>query len=79
MKKWLVSLVIIIAFSGGSIYYLHLNKKNNPKDTFVVVKKDSIVEIAQAIGYIKPRHSITVKSQINGIVSKLYHNEGEYV
>jgi HlyD family secretion protein len=79
MKKWLIisiGLIIII-----SLPWLYFHKSNSKKKEapFATVKKGTIVEKAQAIGYIKPRHYITVKSQINGTVAEIYHEAGDYV
>ena len=45
--------------------------------TYRCCYKGAITEKAEAIGYIKPRHSITIKSQVGGTVANIYHYEGE--
>lgn len=77
MKKWLV-IILFLLLAAGSWYFYHKNKGMMPALT-VTVKKGTIVEKAQAVGYIKPLNSITVKSQVGGIVAKIFHYEGEYV
>jgi len=77
MKKLLVIIVIMLLAAGG--WYFYHQRKNTKPALTVTVKKGAIVEKAQAVGYIKPRNSITIKSQVGGIVEKLFHYEGEYV
>ena len=78
MKKWLALLIVVVLIISG-ILYVHYTHKEKKVQRTVMVKKNTIVEQSQAIGYIKPRHSITIKSQIDGTVAKIYHDEGEYV
>lgn len=78
MKKWLIIIFVVVIIIGSAIYFLH-HKKQIPATTTVKVTKGDITEKAQAVGYIKPRHSITIKSQIAGTVAKIYHDEGDYV
>lgn len=77
MKKWIILgiIVVVVGFIG---YWIFAPKGAKPELT-IKVKKGTIVEKAQAVGYIKPLNSITVKSQIAGTVSEIYHYEGEYV
>ncbi|MGD9109231.1 MAG: efflux RND transporter periplasmic adaptor subunit [Gammaproteobacteria bacterium] len=78
MKKWLIIIAIIILLVVVGIF-MHSRSKTGVSKLTVTVKKGTIVEKAQAVGYIKPLNSITVKSQIGGIVAKIFHYEGEYV
>jgi HlyD family secretion protein len=77
MKKWIVLIIVVLLLAGG--WYLFHGRKADKTELTIEVKKDTIVEKAQAVGYIKPMNSITVKSQIAGNVAKIYHYEGEYV
>jgi len=45
----------------------------------VLVAKGSVIEQAEAVGYIKTKQFSTIKSQVDGIVEEIYHDEGEYV
>ncbi len=45
----------------------------------VAVTQGALTEIAEAVGYIKTRDFSMVKSQVDGIVEAIYHEEGEYV
>jgi len=77
MKK-LIVFVIVALIIIGSIFILHHQKKPHQIAT-ITVKKGTITEKAEAVGYIKPRHAITIKSEIAGTVAKIYHDEGDYV
>lgn len=77
MKKWIILIIVVLLLAGG--WYLFHGRKADSTELTIEVKKGTIVEKAQAVGYIKPMNSITVKSQIAGNVAKIYHYEGEYV
>jgi HlyD family secretion protein len=75
-KKLVVGLII------GLIVILGLWLLQRPKSTpppTITVTQGNITESAEAVGYIKPQQSSTVKSQISGTVAEIYHREGEYV
>jgi HlyD family secretion protein len=77
-KKWLV--IIGLCLLGLISYFVFSYfKKPVSMTTTVTVTSDSITEQAEAVGYIKTRNFITVKSQVDGIVEAVYHDEGEYV
>jgi len=78
MKKWIISIVVVIllVLIGVGIYH---HRKNKTSDPTVKVTQGDIIEQAEAVGYIKPLHSITIKSQIDGTIEEIYHYEGEYV
>jgi HlyD family secretion protein len=83
MRKW-ISLIIIVVLIFASIFSISViwsakNKSINNPVSVVAVQKGTITEKAEAIGYIEPLHSSTVKSSISGSVAKIYHHEGEYV
>ncbi|MBN2689578.1 MAG: efflux RND transporter periplasmic adaptor subunit [Gammaproteobacteria bacterium] len=82
MKKWIVGLLALTSFIVVAIFLtLHVLHKDDQKtkEAFVTVTEGSISDNAEAIGYIKPVHSIIVKSAVNGIVAKIFHYEGEQV
>lgn len=79
MKKIVITLLIIAVIAALSVAYFYHKKSKQPVISTVTVKKGTIVEKAQAIGYIRPRHSNTVKSAVNGTVAEIYHEEGEFV
>lgn len=62
---------------AGALFYRHKNKVVG--ELTVAVQKGDVIEHAEAVGYIKPHHSITIKSQVDGTVEEIYHYEGEFV
>jgi len=78
-KKRLLFSFVIVLFGVGLFIWHRAHQSQQAIQPTVSVTVGDIVEDAQAIGFIKPRHSITVKSQIDGIVGEIYHWEGEYV
>lgn len=76
-KKWLV--LILILLGVGCLLY-SCKKNNNPADPQMIsIKKGTVKEKIIAVGSIVPQHTISVKSNISGIVGQLFHEEGEYV
>ena len=76
-KKWpfIVLVLVILALSAAFFYF----KKPEVEIPTTTVTKGSISEQAEAVGYIKTRDFSTVKSQVDGIVEAIYHEEGEYI
>lgn len=81
MKKrmiWLITIVIVVIIILLAYFASHhSNQANNP--SIYTVKQGNIVEEVQAAGYITPEHSIAVKSEISGNVSKVFHDAGDFV
>lgn len=75
-KKWLAVILCLLVVVGYVVFNSSKKKVTTPTAT---VKRSTIVEEAEAVGFIKPRHSVTIKSQIDGIVEEVYCYEGEYV
>lgn len=68
MKKcWAIALCSVALISGG--YYL-TTKTNKSHSTFptLTVGYGNVLKQAMAVGQIIPAHSVSVKSQIDGIV-----------
>ncbi|PSB82355.1 efflux RND transporter periplasmic adaptor subunit [Photobacterium damselae subsp. damselae] len=77
-KTWLVA-TISIALLGGSVYF-YLQSSAQPREfSTLIVEKRTIEKRAVAVGNIVPAHSISIKSQINGIVGEIYVKVGEKV
>jgi len=76
-KKWPIIIVFVIGLIFGVIFFYF--KKPAVVIPTVAVTKGSITEQSEAVGYIKTSHFSTVKSQVDGVVEKIYHNEGEYI
>jgi HlyD family secretion protein len=75
-RRWIAAAVVV----GLFLFFTVVKFTKRPLEPqLVTVSKGTIVEESEAIGYIKPWHSITIKSQVDGIVDEIYHYEGEFV
>jgi HlyD family secretion protein len=79
VKKKIIITTILALVVIWAIFHFHRNNQNKNVPLTVEVKKGTIVEKAEAIGYIQPRHLITIKAEIGGKVAKIFHYEGSFV
>lgn len=77
-KIWLVSAVSVALLGGGAYFYLQSSTQPEAFPT-LVVEKGTIEKQAVAVGNIVPAHSVSIKSQIDGIVGEMYVQVGEKV
>ncbi|OTW27636.1 efflux transporter periplasmic adaptor subunit, partial [Vibrio parahaemolyticus] len=77
-KRWLVSAVSIALLGGGTYFYLQSAAQPELLPT-LIVEKGTIEKQAVAVGKIVPAHSVSIKSQIDGIVGEIYAKVGEKV
>jgi len=82
MKKFFgILLVIIFIVSFVGVGYILINKSLKPSEIHESEKPvfTDIVNKTVATGAITPRKEIDLKSQVSGVVEKLYVEAGEYV
>ncbi|WP_104041513.1 efflux RND transporter periplasmic adaptor subunit [Vibrio hyugaensis] len=77
-KTWLVAAVSVVLLGGGAYFYLQSSAQPEAFPT-LVVEKGTIEKQAVAVGNIVPAHSVSIKSQIDGIVGEMYVQVGEKV
>ncbi|HDY7527417.1 TPA: efflux RND transporter periplasmic adaptor subunit [Vibrio vulnificus] len=77
-KRWLVSAVSVALLGGGAYFYLQSSAEPDAFPTLVVTT-GTIEKQAVAVGKIVPAHSVSIKSQIDGIVGEIYAKVGEKV
>ena len=80
MRKGLIGLGVLV-LAGGVAAVLY-SKSASAKDRgfkTVAVSRGPVVEKALAVGAIRPKHEIAVKSKISGIVRKSYREVGDRV
>ena len=78
-KKLVIIFTLVVA--AGSVLFFAIDgsaKKDSDIKT-VEVEKGSIIDKALAVGRIEPKHEISVKSRISGIVKKVYVAVGQEV
>jgi HlyD family secretion protein len=80
MGKALVA-VLTLGSLGGGLAALHSRQASGAAHGFqtVVVARGTVVEKALAVGEIRPRREVTVKSKISGIAHRRFHEVGETV
>lgn len=74
MKKWFLIIALVIIVLVAAFFLLH-HKKVTYKT--ITVKKGSLSSMVIASGQIVPKHAISVKSQISGVINKIDVKEGD--
>lgn len=79
-KKILITSVVVIVV-GAAVYFAFSGSGSDDEGElkFHEVEIGTVVDKAMAIGQIEPEHEVMVKSQISGIVSKMYADVGDRV
>ena len=77
-KRWLLSAASIALLGGGAYFYLQSSAQPEAFPT-LAVEKGTIEKEAVAVGKIVPAHSVSIKSQIDGIVGEIYAQVGENI
>ncbi|MFQ3573937.1 MAG: biotin/lipoyl-binding protein, partial [Thermodesulfovibrionales bacterium] len=75
MKKVIV-LIVVFGLIGGIFLY---KKWSNPRYKTYDVKKTRLVESVYASGYIDSTNAVVIKSEVSGIVERLFVKEGDTV
>ncbi|WP_428240580.1 efflux RND transporter periplasmic adaptor subunit [Gynuella sp.] len=78
-KTWLISSVVVIAALAGGYWKITSGQQVDHSLPVIKATKGTIEKQALAVGQIVPVHSVAIKSQIEGIVGRIYHQEGEQV
>ena len=77
-KIWLVSAVSVALLGGGAYFDLQSSTQLEAFPT-LAVEKGTIEKQAVAVGNIVPAHSVSIKSQLDGIVGEIFVQVGEKV
>ncbi|AAW85656.1 periplasmic component of efflux system [Aliivibrio fischeri ES114] len=77
-KYWIYLFLFSFVVVSVGYYFVRVDSQHK-KLPFVVASIGSIEKKAVAVGHIVPAHSISIKSQIDGIVGEIYHQVGEVV
>ncbi|WP_217540586.1 efflux RND transporter periplasmic adaptor subunit [Vibrio metschnikovii] len=75
-KRWIA--VAIVLMAGGYWGSAHLSKPKASLPT-LTAQLGQIEKQAIAVGQIVPAHSVSIKSQIEGIVGEIFHHVGAHV
>jgi HlyD family secretion protein len=80
MRKGVVGIVVLASVVGISFaLYSRASSRDDQPFKTVAVSRGGVVEKALAVGAIKPRREIQVKSKISGIVKHRFHEVGDRV
>jgi HlyD family secretion protein len=73
MKKLLLPVILIALIGGGGYaYYVYSQPDEKPQVIKATVGKGDIVEVVVATGTLDPLRSVSVGSQVSGVVKELY-------
>ncbi len=75
----LIIIIVAIALIGGIVYWYKRDHNDKTQAATVSVSRTTLTERVTAVGSIMPAKTTTVKSVMPGTVSKLFHQEGDYV
>lgn len=80
MRKGVVAAVSVLAVGGlAAALYSRSNSRGDPAFKTVEVTRGTVVDKALAVGAIRPRKEVAVKSKISGIVKTSYRQVGDKV
>ncbi len=81
MIKKIALIVVIVVVVAAALFLSFSDSSSSSDNGFAVhsVERGNVVDKAMAIGQIEPEQEIVVKSQISGIVSKVYVEVGDRV
>jgi HlyD family secretion protein len=80
MRKGIVGVGTVLVLGGlAAGFYSRAGARDNGLFKTVAVTRGDVVEKALAVGSIKPRREIAIKSKISGIVHSSYHEMGDRV
>ncbi len=77
--KATIGTLAVVALIGATAYMLRADGSENDALRSVTVELRTLEAKALAIGTIEPETEITVKSQVSGVVQRLFVEEGAYI
>ncbi|OLQ74164.1 efflux transporter periplasmic adaptor subunit [Photobacterium proteolyticum] len=77
-KRWIAMSLTIVCLAGAGYYLYPVSETDNTLPV-ITASIGTIEKQAVAVGQIVPAHSVQIKSQIEGIVGEVYHQEGDNV
>jgi HlyD family secretion protein len=73
MKRWIIALVLVLALTGGGLWYWKYHTVQKTTRYFTAdLKRGELVLFVRASGLIKPIQLVDVGTQVNGRINKLY-------
>lgn len=75
---WTLGIILIVAITFFAVNGFS-KKEEKSAGAALRVKRGTITDKVLAVGTIEPEKEIQVKSQVSGVVAKIFHEEGDYV
>src|SRR5881628_160496 len=80
MRKGVIGIgVVVLAAGAAGVLYSRSRSRSDKGYKLVEVTRGPVVEKALAVGAIRPKREIAVKSKISGIVKHSFHEVGDKV
>src|SRR5438093_11104841 len=80
MRKGVIAVTVLLVLGGlSAVLYSRSNSKSDKGYKLVEVTRGPVVEKALAVGAIRPKREIAVKSKISGIVKRSFREVGDHV
>src|SRR5690348_12592083 len=82
LSTWVVIFIAALGINATKFYYAFFSKNNNPLPTLVVAAPATTQEVPvylSALGTVIPTYNVTVRTQINGTLLKVFFTEGQMV
>ncbi|MCY9844294.1 efflux RND transporter periplasmic adaptor subunit [Vibrio caribbeanicus] len=77
-RSWVMLIMACLLIASAGVYYLSQSDQTISQPT-LTIETGTIEKKAVAVGSIVPAHSVSIKSQNNGIVGEIYVKVGEKV
>lgn len=79
MKKWIGLILFVLLILIVAVAAFQIGSTREPEPGWVAVRRGSIEKKAMATGILSPEFEVEVKSQVSGIVSRIFRRMGEKV
>ena len=79
MRKGVIAVGVVVAAGAAAALYSRSRSENDKPWKLVEVTRGPVVEKALAVGAIRPKREIAVKSKISGIVRRAFREVGDHV
>jgi HlyD family secretion protein len=79
MKAWIIGVIAVLVFAVIAVVVVRSARDEPEGPPPVAVRRGTVVKTAVATGKIQPRHEVTVRSQLGGLVGERFVKLGDMV